>query len=192
MACKTYHSMKTIRTLQILINLLFYALVIVLSVTTVYYLILFIYPDILPYFLQVSRMAFNYVDWTFYIVPVFTYINFILFILGVYLMKKTIPSFKKADFYSDVVINNLKKSGKLFLFIGLSMTALKLIILIVLQNTLIFKGQVFKGWWNILFSIIGTIDFAMVCLVILGLFLLIFSDSFKRAKEIQQENNLTI
>jgi hypothetical protein len=137
-------------------------------------------------------MIFKVFNWKLFIIPVFTYINFILFIVGVNLMRKTIPSFKKADFYSDTVIGNLKKSGKLFLFIGLSMTALKLIALIVIQNTPIFNGQGFHGWWNILFSIIGAIDFAMVCLIILGLFLLIFSDSFKRANEIQQENELTI
>lgn len=184
--------MKTIRTLQILINLLYYALIVVLTVTTVYYLILFIYPEILPQFLQMSRMAFKIFNWELFIIPIFTYINFILFIIGIYSMKKTIPSFKNADFYSDVVIVNLRKSGRLFLFIGLSMTALKLITLIVIQNAQIFKGQGLQGWWNILFSIIGAIDFAMVCLIIIGLFLLLFSDSFKRAKEIEQENNLTI
>ena len=184
--------MKTIRTLQILINLLFYILVGVLTIITLYYLTIFIAPDILPDFLQMPRMVFSFFDWKFFIGPVFSYVNFILFVYGIYLLKKVVPSFKKADFYSLLVIKNLKKVGRIFVFIGLSMIILKLSILLIIQSGGIFRGLGFNTWWRVMFSILGSIDFTMICLVIIGLFFLLFSDSFKNAKEIQQENELTI
>ncbi|MFY0629063.1 MAG: DUF2975 domain-containing protein [Flavobacteriaceae bacterium] len=182
--------MKTIKTLQILINLLYYILVGVLTMITVYYLILLIAPDILPGYLQVQRMLFTAFDWKLFLGPILSYINFGLFIYAIYLLKKVIPSFKEADFYSETVIKNLKKSGKIFIFIGLSMTLFKLIILLFVQSFVAFNG--YYSWWGVFFALLGTIDFAMVCLVIIGLFFLLFSDSYKSAGKLKAENDLTI
>ncbi len=178
--------MKTIRTLNALINILFYILVVFIVSITIFYIIILFFGDHLPLLFQGYRMIFSF-GWKLLIVPVFTYINFILFIMGIYYMKKTIPSFKKHDFYSESMIKNLKKAGKLFVFIGSSMIFFKLLGLLVFQNTIgLGKG------WTLLFSILGSIDLPMISLIIIGLFLLLFSDSFKNGKALQEENKLTI
>jgi len=182
--------MKTIRTLQILINLLYFTLIGVFTMITVYYLILIIAPDILPKFFQMQSMMFSVFDWKFFLGPLLSFINFGLFIYAIYLLKKLIPFFKSADFYSTTVINNLKTTGKIFIFIGLSMTIFKLTMLLVVQNFMAFGGG--YQWWNVLFVLLGTIDFAMVCLIIIGLFFLLFSDTYRSAGKLKAENDLTI
>ncbi len=184
--------MKTIRTLQILINLLFYVLLGIVIITITYYLILFIYPEILPDILQMSRMAFSFFDWKFFIGPVLTSLNFILFVYGVYLLKKTIPSFKRADIYGSLVVKNLRKSGQLFIFIGLSTILIKVIFFFVVQNSIGFIGKGMQSFWYISTSLISSIDITMISLIVVGLFLLLFSDSFKNAQLLKQENDLTI
>jgi len=184
--------MKTIKTLKILINLLYYILLVVALLATIYYTLLLTYPKILPYALQLPRLAFNFFDWKLIMAPVVTVLNSILFIYGIFLLKKTVPSFEKANFYSPIAIKNLKKAGKIFVFIGLSMMLMKMILLIIVQNTLYSVTENFNSWLNIFLSLLGTIDFYMICLIITGLFFMLFSDSFKLARELKAENDLTI
>lgn len=179
--------MKTIKTLQILINLLYYILLVVIVVGFLYYFTLFFFPEVLPNLLQMSRMAFQIFDWKVYSVLALTVANFILFTAGVYFLKKTIPFFKEGDFYATPVIKNLKKTGKLFLFIGISMILLKMLSPLIVSN---FIG--FNKWYIAIISLLSSIDIPMLALVIVGLFFLVFSHSFQYGKEIQEENNLTI
>lgn len=180
--------MKTIKTLQILINILYYLLIGVAGITTLYFLVLFIYPEVLPFFLQTWGMAFKMFDWKLLVGPVLSSVNFLLFIYGIYLLKKTIPSFKRSEFYEVVVEKNLKKAGQIFIFIGISTTLLKMIFLLIIQSTIGFM----QSFWMVLNSLISSIDLAMISLIIIGLFLLLFSDSFKNARVLQEENDLTI
>ena len=184
--------MKTIKTLKVLINLLYYALLIVVGVAAIYYALLLIYPKALPYSLQLPRMAFDFFDWKLMLGPVLTTINAILFIYGIYLLKKTVPSFEKANFYAPLVIRNLKRAGKIFVFIGLSMMLIKMILIIIVQGNLYSVINGFSGWLNVVLRLLGSIDFYMICLIIAGLFFTLFSDSFKNARLLKEENDLTI
>tara|TARA_R110000787_G_scaffold174118_1_gene286700 strand:+ start:177 stop:713 length:537 start_codon:yes stop_codon:yes gene_type:complete len=178
--------MKTTRILNLLINLLYYALIVVITGITLFYITVLFFSEHLPSPLRGFGMIFSF-GWKLLILPIITYINFILFIIAINYLKKCVKPFLKSNFYSKVVIKSLKKAGVLFLFIGISMILLELFTSIFIQNTIGFS----KGF-TFIFSFIGAIDIHMVFLIIIALFLLLFSKAFENSKRLQQENDSII
>jgi hypothetical protein len=126
------------------------------------------------------------------LIPLMTVINFMLFILAVYFLKRTIKPFINSDFYSSIIVSNLKKAGSLFLFIGVSTILICLISALYLQNMTQHMVLGKSSWWFSLVSIVSSIDLTYVFLIIIGLFLLLFSNTFNNARTLKQENDLTI
>ena len=187
--------MKTIKTLRILINILFFALIAVLIFHLLFWPIVYFYGDSLPFFLQGFKMMFmsfkTFFNWKFLLIPISTAINFILFVFSVFYLRKCINPFIVSDFYSEIVTKNLKKCGILFVFIGLSTIVIQLISIISIQN----GSQNIMGL-NVIVSflnpLVAAIDLKSTFLIIIGLFFLLFSKSFKNAEGLKRENDLTI
>ncbi len=179
--------MKTIKLLRLLINILYFTLISIFVLYILFFIGIFIYKDTLPLYLQGYKMLFSFINWKLLLVPLVTVINYILFVVSIYYLRKCIQPFIKADFYSLKVIKNLKRAGKIFIFIGTSMIVLKMTAPFLIQPNIGISSGL-----SIIISIASALDIAMISLIIIGLFLLLFSDSFKNAREIQEENNLTI
>ena len=120
-----------------------------------------------------------------------TAINFILFIIAIYYLRKSTSSFLKSDFYTEEITKNLKKVGILFVFIGVSTILIMLIFAIYIQGIMQNLVQInpFISYLNMFAS---TIDLKSIFLIIIGLFFLLFSKSFENARLLKQENDLTI
>ena len=89
--------------------------------------------------------------------------------------QKVLSEFEKNQFFSPRVVGGLKKSGYGVIILALFTKIAKIIYQLINENA--FKLS------------IGDLSFN---LILLGLCLLVFSTVFKRAKELQEENQLTI
>ncbi|PWG05739.1 DUF2975 domain-containing protein [Polaribacter aquimarinus] len=94
---------------------------------------------------------------------------------GIYYFKKSLNDLANGNYFSELVVNNFKKTGKCFLIFGFGQWIYRIIIQIVVLEDLKL------GINNTLFLA-----------TILGLFFLFLSDAFAKAKETKQENDLTI
>jgi hypothetical protein len=185
--------MKTIQALRILINILFYCLLIVLAVGFISLIILLFFNDLLPQILQQYKTLFSTMfNWKLLLIPTITVINYILFVVGVYYLRKVIPFFPSKDFYNLIVIKSLKKAGNLFIFIGASSILVRLISIFIMQNMTQSMVVEKSSIWLTITPLIASLDLVNIFLIIIGLFLLLFSKSFENAKELKQENDLTI
>lgn len=183
--------MKTIKILKLFINILYFALLAVLIGAILFYITLFFFSDLIPFHLQGHKMLFTLLHWKPLLVPITTAINFILFIISIYYLKKSTASFLKSDFYTEEIIKNLKKSGRIFIFIGISTILVMIIYTIHIQG--ILQNMVEINVFISLISILAAaIDLKSIFLIIIGLFFLLFSKSFENARAAQQENDLTI
>ncbi|MFD1062412.1 DUF2975 domain-containing protein [Winogradskyella litorisediminis] len=107
----------------------------------------------------------------------------ITFIIGVYALINKSKYLIKRDFFNLKLIKGFSKSGKLFLFsgiVGFITSLIEILNLIILND---FSSQAYLN-----------IDSKSlyIMLMIMGLFLLLFSKVLSKGGEIQQENDLTI
>ena len=116
--------MKTIQILRTLINILFYTLIAVFIIGFIFFILLFLFPETLPSPLNSFSELFNSMlfssmfSWKMYLIPISTTINYILFIVAIYFLRKSVSSFIISDFYSEKATTNLKNAGNIFVFIG--------------------------------------------------------------------------
>lgn len=187
--------MKTISLLKNIINILFWGMIVFSIILFVLILLLFFLPESLPMIFQGYTMLFNsdYFSWHILIVPLSYAIGFILFIVSIYYLKKCIRPFEAHQFYSKAVIDNLKKSGRLFIIIALGTSFMRIFAAFVFTsyaNASVIGADFGTGHrFAALLSAIGSINFF---LLIVGLFLLVFSRAFENGKLLKEENDLTI
>jgi len=186
--------MKTIQILKTLINTLYILMLITLGVAILFLITLLFFADFLPFYLQGYRMLFsNLFSIKMFIGPSLIAINYLLFILAIFYLRKCINPLSKSDFYSVVLYKNLNKSGKLFTFIGVSTILIKIISALIMSSVM---QQIIPDLGNSLIIYLGIIisafELTSVFLIIIGLFFMMFSKSFENAKELQLENDLTI
>ncbi|WP_338732455.1 DUF2975 domain-containing protein [Mangrovimonas cancribranchiae] len=101
-------------------------------------------------------------------------------VLGIYfvairLIKQTVDIMSHGNYFSDDVIINFKKIGRLFIVCAFGFSVLKLLINLVLFSQ---------------FSI--NINSTFMIFLIMGLFMMFLSEAFASAKQMKEENNLTI
>jgi hypothetical protein len=185
--------MKTIKILRTLINILFFGLISVLIAQIIFWFSIYFLGDYLPFYLQNFKMVFNFnfFNWKILLVPAITVMNFILFVLAIFYLRKSISPFVKSDFYSKDVTKNLKKAGNIFIFIGTSTIVIQFIAAIYLY-TISPKILQINSLITISNTVIATFDLRSIFLIIAGLFFLLFSNSFINARKLKQENDLTI
>jgi len=182
--------MKTVKVLKVLINILYILLLFIFALAILFVIAISFFNESLPLYLQGYKMLFSsFFDWKLFLVPFSTIINFILFTIAVYYLRKCIEPFINSDFYSTVVIKNLKKAGRLFVFIGLSTILFRLVAILYFQSIVPVQG--YSGLLNA-GSLISSIDITTIFLIIIGLFFLLFSNTFENAKRLKEENDLTI
>jgi len=182
--------MKTIKILKVLINILYVLLIAVFGLGIVFFIAVIFFNEHLPQLLQGYKMLFTAFNWRFFLVPFSTIINFILFVIAIYFLRKCIKPFDASEFYSLVVIKNLKRAGSLFVFIGVSTIVFRLIAILYLHNQMPYI-EGFSGLKTV-GAITSSVDVTVLFLIINGLFFLLFSKAFANAKVIKQENDLTI
>jgi hypothetical protein len=185
--------MKAIKILRVLINILYMSLFIIFILGILFLIAVFFFNEYLPYYLHGFKMLYSsFFDWKMFLIPFSTVVNFILFILSVYYLRKCIKPFIASDFYSTTVISNLKKAGKLFVFIGVTKILFRLISALYLINSIPIQGLSGFSFITSFTTFISSIDVTTIFLIIIGLFFLLFSNAFENAKSLKEENDLTI
>ncbi|MBC3845541.1 DUF2975 domain-containing protein [Winogradskyella echinorum] len=186
--------MTTIRLLKNLINILFWGMIVFSVLSFILFIMLLFFPESLPRIFQPFGMFFNgNFPWQLWIVQFSNILGFLLFIVSIYYLKKCINPLEEQRFYSDEVIVNLKKTGRLFIIITIVTTLLRIIGLFVfndLTNNMMVGSKL--GTWAMLSSIASAIGYVNFFLLIIGLFLLVFSTVFNNGKLLKEENDLTI
>ncbi|WP_073083440.1 DUF2975 domain-containing protein [Winogradskyella jejuensis] len=186
--------MKTIGLLKNLINLLFWGMIAFSIAVFALILMFFISPESIPLMFQGYTMMFDsFYSWNIWIVPFTNLLGFILFIVSIYYLKKCIEPLQKRQFYSEDVIRNLKKSGRLFVIIALGTGLIRIITAFVFStyaNVSVIGGNFGTGHQSA--AVASSIENFNLFLLIIGLFLLVFSNAFENGRLLKQENDLTI
>lgn len=102
----------------------------------------------------------------------------ILFIIGVYHLRATIPLLHTGNLFVNKVSSHFSVAGKLFSTVGILGILYRLILPLLISSKILFP-----------------LEFTIICcvfLITIGLFFLFFGEVFQRAKAIQEENELTI
>lgn len=186
--------MKTIQILRTLINILFYTLIAVFIIGFIFFSLLLFFPESLPDPLGSFSMLFSSMfTWKIYLVPLSTVINYVLLIIAIFFLKKSVASFLMSDFYSENVIRNLKKAGNIFIFIGVFTIITQLFAVLYIQNLANNMMQMKTSFLITLSNILAaTIDLESVISIVIGLFFLLFGKIFENSRILKQENDLTI
>ena len=186
--------MKTIQILRTFINILFHTLIAVLVIYLFFFIILIFFPDLLPNSLRNFSMRFNQpFGFRMYIAPISSAVNFVLLIISIFFLRKSMTSFLRSDFYNEIVTSNLKKAGNVFLFIGISSSLVQLFTVSYIQSVSYNMVQLETGFFIRLLNLtIATLDFKSILAIIIGLFFLMFSKIFENSRILKQENDLTI
>lgn len=144
--------------------------------------ILFNYEVMTP--VKLSGVQISSIDFHAKIVCILVILSGIFFIFSVYLLKKVILHFIKNDFFNDEVITLLNKIGKYILVaIFIKVTALSYYTLI--------SVPIMNGTFNSYPDNVKNYDFHFP-LLCLGLFFMVISEAFKMAKNLKEENELTV
>lgn len=93
------------------------------------------------------------------------------------------------DFYSIVIIKNLKRVGNIFVYIGISTILFRALLILYFQSIITIEG--YTGLAKIT-TLVSSIEITTVFLIVIGLFFLLFSNAFENARNLKQENDLTI
>lgn len=105
-------------------------------------------------------------------------LSYFLFVYAIYLLKKTVTLFIKGKIFDNKVISNLSSIGKIFIIVTL------------IINTVEFIFKVTTTQKATLMINSGFDSFLFV--ISIGLFFIIISEVFKIAKNMKDENELTI
>ncbi|MCC1485284.1 DUF2975 domain-containing protein [Winogradskyella sp. E313] len=201
--------MKTIKLLKILITIIFWGMIVLLGLGIICFILLLFFEDLFPPFLQGFNMLFNdRFPWQVWIGPIASVIAFVLFILAINYLRKCIAPIQEQRFYSEEVISNLKKSGRLFIIIALGTSFIRIVGVFMIKNLtnrLAYGGNLGgqigvtnlmqttdSSVWSYLGAILSAIGGTNFFLLIIGLFLLVFSSVFKEGQLLKEENDLTI
>ncbi len=137
----------------------------------------------IPYgVININQVNMNVMDWNIFhwLIFIISLIAYIIFLRGLYFLRKMSRFLLSNRYFSKKIIHNLKKSGKYFLQTG--------IILFVLY----FVPYVYRfcgGEIELMYEINLLIP---LFLTMIGLFFTIQSDSLILAKNMKEENELTV
>ncbi len=182
--------MKSIKNLKKIIDILSFTLIGLAISLFLFMVVLYFFGDsFLPSdYSMVIEMTFRSIfSWKMIIVPLVLVINFVLFIIAIFSLRKSSSLFIQADFYNKEVIKNLKKAGNIFIFIGIST-----IIITLYSESMLLMYQKKNDFVSFLAVLIHAFDFKYIFSITIGLFLLLFSKIFDNSRVLKQENDLTI
>lgn len=117
-------------------------------------------------------------SWLSNVMMVFVLISCMLFSYAVYLLRQTIEYFMKREFFIPKVIVNFRKIG-LFIILSPVISAAAVFLYSIFEND---KMELTFGFG---------FDSLLVSLIV-GLFFMVLSEVFKIAKNLKEENELTV
>ena len=167
--------MKKINILKAIVDLLWiFSMPVVLIIIGVSFTTFFV--DLSDLNIELNTINMNQNDLFSKILFVVSSLNYLLLIVALYFFRKVLTNFVSVRVFEEVVISSFKKIGNLLTFSGF----ISLIISII--GKIYFEQKV-------------SLEFGLnqhLVLICLGLFFLVLSEIFKIAKNVKQENELTI
>ncbi|MFT5145404.1 MAG: hypothetical protein ACI9H1_000109 [Polaribacter sp.] len=167
--------MKKINILKTIVDLLWiFSMPVVLIIIGVSFTTFFV--DLSDLNIELDTININQNDLFSKILFVISSLNYLLLILALYFFRKVVTNFVRVTVFEELVISSFKKIGNLLTFSGF----ISLIISII--GKIYFEQKV-------------SLEFGLnqhLVLICLGLFFLVLSEIFKIAKNVKQENDLTI
>ncbi len=120
----------------------------------------------------------NLSNWMPRVFLILALMEYILFITGMYFLKRSLTHLVNGSYYSEKVIAYFKTAGKLLVTVGITTLVLRFLADILLID-----------------SIALTLDstaYSLLFVTIMGLFFMLFSTVFANSKKLKEENDLTI
>ncbi|WP_299884558.1 DUF2975 domain-containing protein [uncultured Lacinutrix sp.] len=169
--------MKTIKLLKKLIDVFFVLLLLSLFIYIVVGILYFGFSDLLPEG-AIEVQDFIVKDKAMSIFFTILAIAFGFFVKGVFHLRKTIPLLLTGDYFSETITKHFRACGIIFIYVGLTALLVHLI----------------SQWYlnSIIWIRIDTQIYMFLFLIIIGLFFKLFSIVFSKARDLKQENELTI
>lgn len=138
---------------------------------------------ILPFGIaNINQIDVSVENWTFLYwgIPILSLIAYIIFLRGLYYLRKVARFLLANNYFSDIIINNLRRSGNHFLLTGILL--LSLIVIVGLNK--LFNGRLELTYdTNLIIPLF---------IMIIGLFFIIQSKTLFLAKNFKEENELTV
>jgi len=130
---------------------------------------------------KINQINLDVSEWsvTYWGLLVLSLIAFIIFMVGIYFLRKVGRYLLSNQYFAIEVITNLKKSGRLFIYTGIISLSVYIISWIIRLNS----GNVLLYNTDIVLPIFITI---------VGLFFSIQSDVLMVSKKVKEDNDLTI
>ncbi len=138
---------------------------------------------IIPYgVVNINQVDIRVEDWNLFhwIVFVVSLGGYIIFLRGLYYLRKMAKFLLSNKYFSEKIIDNLKKSGNHFLLAGVILLGLHIVLLIY---------KIYGEKIELIYEINLLIP---LFLTMIGLFFTIQSDSLILAKNMKEENELTV
>ena len=169
--------MRKLSILKALLDLFyFFAILSIVFITVLGAMMLFGYSDI-P--VKIKGQEITVTGWDSKMLLIVVFVSFLLFLYAIYLLRKVIHHFVKREIFYDPVIAYLNTIG------------LCLIGATLLQNvSLFFYNLLHRNNIGVEFGVGGFDSFLLS--IGLGLFFMVLSEVFKIAKNLKEENELTV
>jgi hypothetical protein len=130
--------------------------------------------------LQDMKLAIENLAFVHWSIIAFNFITYLLFLRGLYFLRKVARSLLSNRFFTEKIITNLKKSGLHFVASGIG----HFLVLIGF-----FINKIYDGRLEINFDTNTT---ATLFLIIIGMFFSLQSNILKLGKAYKEENDLTV
>ena len=141
--------------------------------------VLFILPFGVTKINQVNLPVENW-SASYWFILIFNFIIYVVFLIGLFYLRKTARYLLSNKFFTENVIENLKKSGVYFIVFGVASFLLSIIIWAI---------KLYKGSFHLVYDSNIIIP---LFVSIVGLFFIIQSKALLSGKNYKQENDLTI
>lgn len=131
---------------------------------------------------NINQVNMKVEDWTLLsiIIAVVSLLIYVVFLIGLFYLRKTARFLMSNKYFSERIIKNLKKSGIYFLGAGV----LSFLLIILFWIAKLYDGK---------FKLVYDLDFMIpLFLMIIGLFFIIQSETLLLAKNFKEENELTV
>jgi hypothetical protein len=138
---------------------------------------------IIPFgIVNINQVNMNVEDWSlfYWFTSIISLITYIIFLRGLYYLRKMARFLLTNKHFSENIIENLKKSGDLFLLTGIISFALFFII---------WLNKLYGGKFELIYDSNLLIP---LFLTIIGMFFIIQSNTLVLAKNFKKENELTV
>ena len=169
--------MKTISILKRLINIYYY-LTLISLVASVFGIASFFLtrnsemnPKILGMYVDFNKLTYPKIILVLMVIIILYYV----YIKAISLLRNSLGDLSSGNYFSELIINNFKKIGKLFILSCVIGLVSKVIFGFLLESKFKFE-----------------FDSSIFLFLIMGLFFLFLSEVFAKAKKIEEENDLTI